>query len=499
MIADHFTHFESRSRKRVAAVFANNALSLSPSGVHGNLMLNGSLHALLGKLDILCPKPLVLDSPLPKLVMKVYDNQACIIPAISARNVSPTSSSKSMSEPSEKTLFWSTLAPELTSSVVEQAPKSKSRQVKSSALSTTAEKEKPKRKSRQTVANDSSTETKSRKSRSSVTIKQAKTSTIDTKSSKIGSVTSPSSRQAKSRKAVKDVLSNQNQSTPKHVPVEREQPEKANVVASLEKADSADESELDMADIDSDIESDSETRLVSVPLITPSIQATPVYTTQKVLSDSNDEHSEAEALDMASTSGSESDDEDAPLSRLLEKAPVTPQPQSQASRKVRGGSTQTKKAKRAEKRKQEQEAKLKIKKTKAANKFVPECKFWENGACKMGDKCQFAHVGVPKRHADICKFFLSGSCTKGSDCMYSHNPAGIPCKFFHFMSKGCTDSKCPFSHDPVTAEQRQAFWEDDVARQQERAQAQAALMKDPRQNALEKIVIAQPFGEIETT
>ncbi|CAE7702614.1 bioC [Symbiodinium sp. CCMP2592] len=62
------------------------------------------------------------------------------------------------------------------------------------------------------------------------------------------------------------------------------------------------------------------------------------------------------------------------------------------------------------------------------------CKFWEDGACKNGATCTWAHgaeeLGMPlsprpeamgpNAKKTLCKFWLQGTCTKGSSCTFAH-------------------------------------------------------------------------------
>lgn len=62
------------------------------------------------------------------------------------------------------------------------------------------------------------------------------------------------------------------------------------------------------------------------------------------------------------------------------------------------------------------------------------CKFWEEGACKNGATCTWAHgaeeLGMPlsprleemgpNAKKTLCKFWLQGTCTKGSSCTFAH-------------------------------------------------------------------------------
>lgn len=166
-----------------------------------------------------------------------------------------------------------------------------------------------------------------------------------------------------------------------------------------------------------------------------------------------------------------------------------------SKKRTRGGSAQAKKQSkrqaRRSKRLKEREAKQKSKEDKEKTKYRPECKFWENGACKNGDKCAYAHVGTPVKSGELCRYFLIGGCLKGANCMYSHNLSSTPCQFFHFRKGGCTDPNCAFSHAELSAEQLKQLQEEELSRQQQRQ----ALHRDPRQTALDNLAFAQPFAE----
>jgi len=233
----------------------------------------------------------------------------------------------------------------------------------------------------------------------------------------------------------------------------------------------------------------------SYPLVPTSFKGEEIF----ALSDDEAEKSPPEVLDMASSSsGSEGSDSDSDV-QIQPRIEVKQDDRSKSKkeRKRRGGSLLTKReSKKAKKRQEWEERKAKQEAAKA-DRFKPECKFWINGACNKGDQCPFAHIGVPQKSAELCKFYMMNACRKGDECMYSHDLKSKPCKFFHFLSQGCSDAKCPFSHDPVTAEQKKAFWEEEALKQHERGQARAAQLKDSRTAALEKIAIFQPFGASE--
>ncbi|KAF7308641.1 RING finger protein [Mycena chlorophos] len=54
------------------------------------------------------------------------------------------------------------------------------------------------------------------------------------------------------------------------------------------------------------------------------------------------------------------------------------------------------------------------------------CVYFQNGNCKNGDACRYAHVQSPQGQPAIpgsipCRFFASGTCRNGDACAYSHN------------------------------------------------------------------------------
>jgi hypothetical protein len=55
---------------------------------------------------------------------------------------------------------------------------------------------------------------------------------------------------------------------------------------------------------------------------------------------------------------------------------------------------------------------------------VQACKYFDDGKCKKGDKCTFAHTYTEptKAHATAapCKYFVDGKCNKGGDCTFKH-------------------------------------------------------------------------------
>ncbi len=68
---------------------------------------------------------------------------------------------------------------------------------------------------------------------------------------------------------------------------------------------------------------------------------------------------------------------------------------------------------------------------KTEKKTTQVCKFFANGSCTKGSKCEFLHdqpsgnamnsVKKEKQPTQICKFFAkSGSCKKGRKCEFSH-------------------------------------------------------------------------------
>jgi hypothetical protein len=99
------------------------------------------------------------------------------------------------------------------------------------------------------------------------------------------------------------------------------------------------------------------------------------------------------------------------------------------------------------------------------DKFIPECSFWENGACKKGDECPFAHIGTPQKKNELCSFFARGTCVKGDACVYAHTLR--PCAFHH-LRPPCKNSPCVYSHDPMSAAETRAFREDHEQRRKER-------------------------------
>nr|GAT46764.1 RING finger protein [Mycena chlorophos] len=59
------------------------------------------------------------------------------------------------------------------------------------------------------------------------------------------------------------------------------------------------------------------------------------------------------------------------------------------------------------------------------------CVYFQNGNCKNGDACRYAHVqspqGQPAVPASIpCRFFASGTCRNGDACAYAHNAPPPP-------------------------------------------------------------------------
>jgi hypothetical protein len=112
----------------------------------------------------------------------------------------------------------------------------------------------------------------------------------------------------------------------------------------------------------------------------------------------------------------------------------------------------------------------KVGRAKKQDKFIPECKFWENGACNKGDECPFAHIGMPQRKRELCSFFQKGTCVKGDACMYAH--ARRPCAFHH-LRPPCTTHDCKYSHDSMSAAEIAAFKESHEQRHAERGASEA--------------------------
>lgn len=72
-----------------------------------------------------------------------------------------------------------------------------------------------------------------------------------------------------------------------------------------------------------------------------------------------------------------------------------------------------------------------VDRTKSGKKSIQTCKFFANGSCNKGSKCEFLHdhpsgiasdsMNDEEKPVQICKFFAkNGSCKKGSKCEFSH-------------------------------------------------------------------------------
>ncbi|XP_067927807.1 uncharacterized protein [Watersipora subatra] len=77
-----------------------------------------------------------------------------------------------------------------------------------------------------------------------------------------------------------------------------------------------------------------------------------------------------------------------------------------------------------------------------------KCRYYAEGKCQKGERCQFSHNFIPAKKMEACKFFLQGYCAKGDMCIYLHSE--VPCKYYHTGQKCFNAEKCKFSHDPLT-------------------------------------------------
>merc|ERR1712048_1273865 len=71
------------------------------------------------------------------------------------------------------------------------------------------------------------------------------------------------------------------------------------------------------------------------------------------------------------------------------------------------------------------------------------CKYFKQGECSKGDRCNFSHTG----EAPPCSLFLLGKCTRGEECPFSHAGNHVP-KCRHWVEGKCSRGEtCPFIHE----------------------------------------------------
>jgi hypothetical protein len=78
------------------------------------------------------------------------------------------------------------------------------------------------------------------------------------------------------------------------------------------------------------------------------------------------------------------------------------------------------------------------------------CKFFMQGSCNKGDKCNFAHplTGMPPRQAVLNAISLEprlGQQNKSSHEAATDSRASVPCRYLSLPS-GCRNSSCPYLH-----------------------------------------------------
>jgi len=52
------------------------------------------------------------------------------------------------------------------------------------------------------------------------------------------------------------------------------------------------------------------------------------------------------------------------------------------------------------------------------------CRHWTKGQCNLGEKCTFAHTGIPGKQVP-CRHFLKGLCKLNDKCDFGHSHPGV--------------------------------------------------------------------------